>query len=339
MTARNQPEDDNRQREPIELDTADLSKLCGAVERLHAAYCESGTDRPFGQHDSVNVHRILIAAQEVQQELGAFYNAEWGASQKSWYASDQQLELPDALGKLLEVTGPVGSPANPLRLEAAEQVAEAWAILKSCRGVGLLDVKNVADFVAWIDATLNRLNSADADAVAWDYWPTAWDDAVAYADALGLSNEVDALGGPIRPPTFVCEKHGEYDYDTPAKAIRDNLRNRLVQLRVKLTGSTPEPDGPCDVDQWRHDGVKTNQKMQPQTWKLAKRLHESLGEKVHFADLIGAGGVFVDDLTSDQNIQRQGSRLKKWFREQGIPLTVSSSTTDRFIWMAKSPDA
>jgi hypothetical protein len=101
----------------------------------------------------------------------------------------------------------------------------------------MIDVNSVANFVAWIDATLEKLNSADADAVTWDYWPQAWDDAVAYADALGLSDEVESLGGPIRCPIYVGEKNGEYDYDTPRKAIRDKLRKRLVALRLKLTGN------------------------------------------------------------------------------------------------------
>lgn len=98
------------------------------------------------------------------------------------------------------------------------------------------DINSVDDLVAWIDATLEKLNSADTFSYASDYWPQVWDEAVGYAYALGLPDAVDSFEGPLRVPTSVCVRDGKYDYDTPAKAMRDQLWKKLRGLQDRITG-------------------------------------------------------------------------------------------------------
>ena len=101
-----------------------------------------------------------------------------------------------------------------------------------------VDINSVDDFDEWISATLDLLHRVNAgtDGVASDHWSHVWEDACGFADALGLRDAVESIGGPIRGLTYVCEKDGKYDYDTPEKAIRDQLELRLNRLRKYLLG-------------------------------------------------------------------------------------------------------
>ena len=104
------------------------------------------------------------------------------------------------------------------------------------------DVNSVPDLVAWIDAMLDKLKSDDAELMARDYWPQVWEDARGYANALGVSDAAESAGGPIPHVSYVCEKDGVYDYATPERAVRDQLKKRLVRFRDSVLKGKPRWD-------------------------------------------------------------------------------------------------
>jgi hypothetical protein len=85
---------------------------------------------------------------------------------------------------------------------------------------------SVPEFIAWIDARLQDVNS---DVVRPStYWRRVWEDAVHSAYNLGIPDAVESLGGGL--PCVACEG------DSMRKAIRDQLRKRLVGLRGYFNG-------------------------------------------------------------------------------------------------------
>ena len=161
----------------------------------------------------------------------------------------------------------------PRGVRLAEPV-EGWCIVEV--------VDSVSEFVAEIDTALAKLNGGDAVRYAVDRWASVWEHAVANAYALGLPDAVEGLGGPFPPYLFAP--------DSPAaKAIRDQLRSRLVKLRVNLTGNGGEPEN-VTVEQfailaivtdttvgkvlsgWRKAGHPIPKKPQPIPYRLIQPL-------------------------------------------------------------------
>lgn len=106
-----------------------------------------------------------------------------------------------------------------------------------------------------------------------------------------------------------------------------------IEKLARITPGINNPDGPCGVRHWRHAGQILADKMPPQQWALASRLHEKIGRFVAFDHLIGDGNPFPDPITDDQTIAAAGRKVARWFRERGVPLVVSSDTVEKRMWM------
>jgi hypothetical protein len=96
--------------------------------------------------------------------------------------------------------------------------------------------------------------------------------------------------------------------------------------------ASAEPDGPCGINQWRHNGKILDGEMTSKQYRLASYLFVRIGRKVEIADLIGKDRIF--ESVADATVQRHGSNISTWFANRDVPLIVESG--DGCIWMRKA---
>ena len=116
----------------------------------------------------------------------------------------------------------------------------------------------------------------------------------------------------------------------------DPFTASIAMLDLVAANKRIHGDGPCGIFQWAYNGQVLADRMQEQTWRLAKYLFERLETEVSLTNLIGLAAVFTDDLTTDQTIQKQGSKASKWFEDHDIPLKITVSTTRRYARMLRN---
>ena len=154
----------------------------------------------------------------------------------------------------------------------------------------------VAEFVAWIDATLEQLNGPDALAMSSDRWLTVLEQARAAAYALGLPDVAEVLGGPFPPYLFAP--------DSPAaKAMRDQLRTRLVGLRNCLTGSDSSRQSDTKADTQK----KKNRRCGEHEFRCAALYKTARKDGVP----IGLAAVISDYLEQNPKVKRKASTIKR----------------------------
>ena len=89
----------------------------------------------------------------------------------------------------------------------------------------------VAGLIERIDETLAEINGPEAEQVDPAWWPEVWEIAKGHAFRLGLPDAV-ADASRLAPEHLII---GERQ-SPAARAIREQLRKRLVDLRLKLNG-------------------------------------------------------------------------------------------------------
>jgi hypothetical protein len=212
--------------------TAEFLRGSNAAESLMEwAHAEHGAAKLSG-------HATAVAL------VGHYHNLGWPLSRVA------ETSLAD-----LAVCVRAASPANKVAAVASPVEAKArWRCDNE-----MFD--SVAEFISWIDATIDALNSADV-AYACTVWSLAWDQAVANAWSLGLPNSIKGLGDSL--PAYMWAPDS-----TAAKSLRDELRTRLLALRQRLTGRTGDSIGEIGV----------NEDDERRTRKLAVRAIDILMDK------------------------------------------------------------
>ncbi len=99
------------------------------------------------------------------------------------------------------------------------------------------------------------------------------------------------------------------------------------------------PDGPLSNRRWQYRGRVLPGHMTQQVHKLASYLFQFKDLRdVPFDELINKG-VFAGKRPYDDTITRHGSNVTKWFKDQEVPLRVSSTKVDRTMNLCSvSPD-
>ena len=78
------------------------------------------------------------------------------------------------------------------------------------------------------------LDGPEPDAFSRGYWPDVVDNAKLYTKGMGINP--GSLGDPIDREIYACEVDGNFDWETPKKLQRVEVRERLVGFRALLTG-------------------------------------------------------------------------------------------------------
>ena len=94
--------------------------------------------------------------------------------------------------------------------------------------------ENLAQLNDLVRQTIEELDGPKAEARYTSWWPDIWDIVVFSAFDLGRAEVVDGLDGKLPNAAFSANS-------AAAKAIRERIRDRLVEVRRRLEGGTESP--------------------------------------------------------------------------------------------------